>query len=566
MTTYHKVRVNVKDQNNNPVVGSTVRTSAVGYMNSITDSSGNAYFYDIPSDITFTYTASNPDGYTCVNCSGNYRVSTQDIWIQFTMEKADAPDYDLHILVRDENSDPLAAAITIDGVHRGYTGTDGKMSIILPGDQYYAVTAVKSGYEKAAKSVNLSCDKIVNLTLTKDDPFVCSEGATRGYTTCPDGAHIYTEVCKSNTWVTTGDVCPAGCFLDVEVTDEDDLPLDAKVCIGSVCQQTGTDGITTFSLTQGTYYTAIATKDEYTDYNGFGERSFTADGASDYLALRLKSPDVPDDPGEEGEVAEITNVTYPATARTGDEIDVIVYFKNIGDEVCELRARLLDAGQYDEEIDTEPDVLFENPAPGLSGQITLTTNWHYGAMPAHDWELAVELIEINRITNSVQKVHDRRDITIELDTPDPDDPDDPDVPGDATGELTLDAPAVMVAGAATVTGTAPPGQAVQIVVKNKYLGADVFAADTVLKTVTSCAKGEYTADIVLDEFGAVNVYARIKKAGWLGIDILEKDIVSSTSTIWVLTYPIILALVLLTVLVADKATGGRLKNMLRRGK
>ena len=81
-----------------------------------------------------------------------------------------------------------------------------------------------------------------------------------------------------------------------------------------------------------------------------------------------------------------------------------------------------------------------------------------------------------------------------------------------------------------------------------------------------CAKGAYTADIVLDEFGAVNVYARIKKAGWLGIDILEKDIVSSTSTIWVLTYPIILALVLLTVLVADKATGGRLKNMLRRGK
>jgi len=132
------------------------------------------------------------------------------------------------------------------------------------------------------------------------------------------------------------------------------------------------------------------------------------------------------------------------------------------------------------------------------------------------------------------------------------------------GRLTLVAPSVMLPGDARLSGDAPAGERVEIVVSKNVLGFDWLAPDTVLAWVIADADGTYTTAITLKDFGSVDVYARIKKAGWLGIDILEKDIVSRTSTIWVVTYPILLALGLMMLMVADKASGGKLRAMLKR--
>jgi hypothetical protein len=118
------------------------------------------------------------------------------------------------------------------------------------------------------------------------------EETTTGF----DGTHVYKTVCRDNEWIPTGDTCPEegtlDCFCDIQVTDENDNNLDCKVCVpgaeGPDCQQTGTDGVTTFQLRQGTLYTATASKDGCVDYNGFSSRSFTTpNDTSDFLALRL---------------------------------------------------------------------------------------------------------------------------------------------------------------------------------------------------------------------------------------------------------------------------------------
>lgn len=299
---YYKVRVNVKDQHNSPVVGAKATLTkdgrGQGYPNSFTDSNGNAYFYDVVSGIKFMYKVVAPSGYSCVTCAKYHTLSDKDIWTQMEMKKADAPNFDLHVLCEDQNNNKLQnVAITINNVHRGYTSSSGTFSVSLPGNQQYDVKGVKSGYENGFDSVYLSSSKVANLTLKYSDPFVCSEGAKKDYESCFDGTHVYKTVCRDNKWIPTGDTCPEegalDCFCDVQVTDENDNNLNAKVCIpGAVieCKLTGTDGVgMAFELKQNTTYTATATKDGYSDWSGFGSMTFTNPNSDyNFIALRLK--------------------------------------------------------------------------------------------------------------------------------------------------------------------------------------------------------------------------------------------------------------------------------------
>lgn len=501
MIGFYKVRVNIDDQNGNPVPGARVKLTndagvGQGWRDSITDSSGNAYFYDVTAGITFKYTAIAPAGYSCKECVKRYTLSDHDIWSQMLMTKAASANLDLHVICKTDSGAVLQnVAIMIDGTHRGYTSVLGKFSISLPSGRIYVVAGSRSGYEKDSTMVSLYTSAVANLTLDKSDVFVCAEGATKGYNSCPDGSHHYDYRCTNNRWVPTNDKCP-----DVD---------------------------------------PVA-----------------------------------------GEIATITNIQYPATAETGDEITIDVSFKNTGTEQCELRARLIDVTRYDTVIDTEPDIMFENPTPGTSGVIPLTTNWHKGSMPETDWVLRVELLEINRITNGIQKIHDRRNITIKNVTsddggdhwwdpildpilPTPDTPDDG-VPG--SYRLTLETPDVCMSGDIEVSGTAPAGQSVQIVVSDARYGIDVLAIDDVLVTVKADSSGKYQATIRISEFGSVRLYARIKRSGWLGIDVLAADIKSSDESIWVLTYPILAAAGLVMLMLYDKISGGKLRTIFKRGK
>ena len=66
---YYRMRVHVQDQDGNPVKDVKVSMPGTAYPISHTDSSGNAYFYDVISGQQFKYVATAPYGYTCITCT-----------------------------------------------------------------------------------------------------------------------------------------------------------------------------------------------------------------------------------------------------------------------------------------------------------------------------------------------------------------------------------------------------------------------------------------------------------------------------------------------------------------
>ena len=124
---------------------------------------------------------------------------------------------------------------------------------------------------------------------------------------------------------------------------------------------------------------------------------------------------------ESGEVAQITNLEYPSHAKKGDEIKIVVTAKNVGDETCELRAVL--RNYEGKKIDTTPEErlkLFETVKPGASKTFVLSTaEYFFGrwSMPDYDWNLKVEIAEIDKNWGSVQKVHHSRKFTVKLAAP-----------------------------------------------------------------------------------------------------------------------------------------------------
>lgn len=122
-----------------------------------------------------------------------------------------------------------------------------------------------------------------------------------------------------------------------------------------------------------------------------------------------------------------------------------------------------------------------------------------------------------------------------------------------TDNFSLDIPTLVMAGEVEVSGTAPqPNQQLEIVAVKKFFGFDYLAADDVLATVTSDAEYKYNAVLELDEFGIIEVYARIPKDWWA---VLEEDITTPKHTVFVLTWEIIIFLIVAAALVYDKKTG-----------
>ena len=158
---------------------------------------------------------------------------------------------------------------------------------------------------------------------------------------------------------------------------------------------------------------------------------------------------------------------------------------------------------------------------------------------------------------------------------DPDDPDDPVIPDDIPdGTFQIAAPMFMV-GEAEVHGRAPAGVEVKICGKNKWFGMDFMKFDTVLTTVISDSEGRFNTVVEFDEFGIVEIYAKITKefisegdtGFWAGVynkyisglfgaptlnDWLVKDWYSNDETIYVLTWTVIIAVAGMMALLLEK--------------
>lgn len=122
-----------------------------------------------------------------------------------------------------------------------------------------------------------------------------------------------------------------------------------------------------------------------------------------------------------------------------------------------------------------------------------------------------------------------------------------------SGNFHINIPTLVMAGDIKVSGDAPAqDQEIQIVAVRKYFGFDWLAADSELAKVTSDSEYQYEATLPLNEFGIVEVYARIPKAWWA---VLEKDATTAKHTVFVLTWEIVLFLIIAAALIYDKKTG-----------
>ena len=128
--------------------------------------------------------------------------------------------------------------------------------------------------------------------------------------------------------------------------------------------------------------------------------------------------------------------------------------------------------------------------------------------------------------------------------------------------FSLDIPTFVMAGEVKVSGTAPQSnQDLQIMGVKKLFGFDWLASDTELAKVTSDADYKYEATLTLDEFGIIEVYSKIPKDWWA---VLDKDVTTGKHTVFVLTWTMLIALIIIAALVYDKASGGKLKRILKR--
>jgi len=95
------------------------------------------------------------------------------------------------------------------------------------------------------------------------------------------------------------------------------------------------------------------------------------------------------------EDGKITNVSYPESAYKGAEITVDTRVMNTGSETAEFQILL--KNPEGKVIDKEPDT-YRSVKPGYSATIRTSTHWDpRWAMPGYDWNLRVELWEIDTV-------------------------------------------------------------------------------------------------------------------------------------------------------------------------
>jgi len=128
--------------------------------------------------------------------------------------------------------------------------------------------------------------------------------------------------------------------------------------------------------------------------------------------------------------------------------------------------------------------------------------------------------------------------------------------------FSLSIPTFAMAGEVKVSGVAPqPNQDIQIMAMRKFIGFDYLAADKELAKVKSDGEGRYEVILNLDEFGIIEVYARLPKDWW---DVLKEDIRTPTHTVFIFTPVMLIALLLIAAMVYDKYTHGGLRKILKR--
>lgn len=127
--------------------------------------------------------------------------------------------------------------------------------------------------------------------------------------------------------------------------------------------------------------------------------------------------------------------------------------------------------------------------------------------------------------------------------------------------LTLDVSSLVMAGTIEVSGLGPPNEIVRIMGVKSAIGFDWLAADAELANTIIDSIGTYSTEIELDEFGIVEVYAKIEKGGFWNW--IVADIYSSKHTIYVLTSTMLIFLIIAAALVYDKSSGGKLQKMLK---
>ena len=89
-------------------------------------------------------------------------------------------------------------------------------------------------------------------------------------------------------------------------------------------------------------------------------------------------------------IGKIVDYTPPEELEEGEEVRVPTTIENGGDAFAEFRMFLFD-DDTDEEIEHEPKYTWKNLNPGEEYSNTLDTDWWWGAMPDHDWNLRVEV-------------------------------------------------------------------------------------------------------------------------------------------------------------------------------
>lgn len=213
---YYRMRVHVQDQDGNPVKDVKVSMPGTAYPISHTDSSGNAYFYDVISGQQFKYVATAPYGYTCITCTSyNTIYGNTFLVLKLKSTVAVCPKPYIESIgfspASPKVGDNVSFWRTAEGGGAGQYVTARKWDF---GDGRTATTSrathayTSAGTYTVRYTVTNNCGESTYKETVVEVKPVCTEGEKRNPKTCWDGSKIYELVCRDNRWVSTGEKCP----------------------------------------------------------------------------------------------------------------------------------------------------------------------------------------------------------------------------------------------------------------------------------------------------------------------------------------------------------------------
>ena len=566
----------VRDENGNPIDNARIEVSG---ETKYTGSNGKTYFI-LDTGMTYYARGYAPSGYTCTDCNESFYHDSDRV-VNFYVEKEIA--YCLvDVQVVDQEGTGVAGAVVniagaegADNITTNLQGAAVGFTLITGKNYTMKVSSVPSAWEiisTSTKNFTAQYNQTFTLYVNKKVVHICNNGEKRYPTTCDDGSVIHAEVCENNMWVPTNEKCLDDDVGEVAVIDVFQHPLTLKkgdnVSVDCVIKNTGTEtcelvlklcdgGGTVIDNNPNNLYFTLGVGESVN--KNVSTASHPLHNMPDHditwkielWEIDLLNPnDLLDSRPIYIEFDELTETISmdelfgTTRAHTNDNVEAILKATNTGNDPCEVVLRLYD-DDTGELLDENPDLLVFSIDPGESFEHKVSTVGHIVAMPDRDWNLRFELDEFAHIGASVrgefQKNHYTKKYTIEW------------IPDDEVieGELSINVPSITMAGSILLGGTGIAGKRVFIMAKRSWLGFDKLARDTELGSVIIDADNTYEIEVELDDFGIVDVYAKIKEGpsleNWLGL-----DLVSPTKTIYVLTWTILIALILGIGLILEK--------------